>query len=120
MRHAYRSENITSAKKKQIQKIDTFLNDLMHGRFPGDVAVKENTNYWSGIASFTFNKGGNSQNGYAVALFQPTQTSNVWLYDATGSRELTRTSHDLNDIAMGINLWLKGNYYVSGLKWIDQ
>jgi hypothetical protein len=80
----------------------------------------KNTNYWSGIASFTFNKGGNSQNGYAVALFQPTKTSNVWLYDATGSRELTRTSHDLNDIAMGINLWLKGNYYVSGLKWIDQ
>ena len=44
------SENITSAKKKQIQKIDTFLNDLMHGRFPGDVAVKEASKSWSNNA----------------------------------------------------------------------
>ena len=42
-------------KEEAIQKIDTFLNDLMHGQFPGDVAIKEASKSWSNDAmSFSF------------------------------------------------------------------
>jgi hypothetical protein len=37
--HIERRHNV--GKEEAIQKIDTFLNDLMHGQFPGDVTIKE-------------------------------------------------------------------------------
>ena len=56
--HIERKHNV--GKEEAIQKIDTFLNDLMHGRFPGDVAIKEASKSWSNNAmhfSFKAKKG---------------------------------------------------------------
>jgi Putative polyhydroxyalkanoic acid system protein (PHA_gran_rgn) len=51
--HIERRHNV--GKEEAIQKIDTFLNDLMHGQFPGDVAIKEASKSWSNDAmSFSF------------------------------------------------------------------
>ena len=51
--HIERKHNV--GKEEAIQKIDTFLNDLMHGQFPGDVAIKEASKSWSNDAmSFSF------------------------------------------------------------------
>jgi Putative polyhydroxyalkanoic acid system protein (PHA_gran_rgn) len=43
--HIERQHNV--GKEEAIQKIDTFLNDLMHAQFPGDVAIKEACKSWS-------------------------------------------------------------------------
>ena len=51
--HIERTHNV--GKEEAIQKIDTFLNDLMHGQFPGNVAIKEASKNWSNDAmSFSF------------------------------------------------------------------
>lgn len=51
--HIERRHNV--GKEEAIQKIDTFLNDLMHGQFPGNVAIKEASKNWSNDAmSFSF------------------------------------------------------------------
>ena len=43
--HIERQHNF--GKEEAIQKIDTFLNDLMHSQFPGGVAIKEASKSWS-------------------------------------------------------------------------
>jgi hypothetical protein len=43
--HVERQHNV--GKEEAIQKIDTFLNDLMHSQFPGGVAIKEASKRWS-------------------------------------------------------------------------
>jgi hypothetical protein len=56
--HIERRHNV--GKEEAIQKIDTFLNDLMQGQFPGDVAIKEACKSWSDNAmrfSFKAKKG---------------------------------------------------------------
>ena len=56
--HIERKHNV--GKEEAIQKIDTFLNDLMHAQFPGDVAIKEASKSWSNDAmcfSFKAKKG---------------------------------------------------------------
>jgi len=56
--HIERRHNV--GKKEAIHKIDTFLDDLMHRQFPGDVAIKEASGSWSDNAlrfSFKVKKG---------------------------------------------------------------
>jgi hypothetical protein len=56
--HIERKHNV--GKEEAIQKINTFLNDLMDARFPGDVAIKEASKSWSNNAmhfSFKAKKG---------------------------------------------------------------
>ena len=56
--HIERQHNV--GKEEAIQKIDTFLNDLMHSQFPGGVAIKEASKSWSDNAmrfSFKAKKG---------------------------------------------------------------
>ena len=56
--HIERRHNVD--KEEAIQKIDTFLDDLMQGPFPGAVAIKEASKSWSDNAmrfSFKAKKG---------------------------------------------------------------
>jgi Putative polyhydroxyalkanoic acid system protein (PHA_gran_rgn) len=56
--HIERRHNV--GKKEAIHKIDTFLDDLMRRKFPGDVAIKEVSRSWSDNAmrfSFKAKKG---------------------------------------------------------------
>ena len=56
--HIEREHN--AGKEEAIQKIDTFLNDLMQRQFPGGVAIKEASKSWSDNAmrfSFKAKKG---------------------------------------------------------------
>ena len=51
--HIERRHNV--GKEEAIQKIDTFLDDLVHGQFPGNVTIKEASKNWSNDAmSFSF------------------------------------------------------------------
>lgn len=51
--HIERRHNV--GKEEAIQRIDTFLDDLMHGQFPGNVAIREASKSWSNDAmSFSF------------------------------------------------------------------
>jgi hypothetical protein len=51
--HIERSHNTT--KLEAVQKIDTFLDELMQRQFPGGVTIKEPTKNWSGdTMSFSF------------------------------------------------------------------
>ena len=43
--HIERRHNV--GKEEAIQKIDTFLNDLIHAHFPGGIAIKEACKSWS-------------------------------------------------------------------------
>ena len=43
--HIERQHNV--GKEEAIQKIDTFLNDLIHAQFPGGIAIKEASKSWS-------------------------------------------------------------------------
>jgi hypothetical protein len=43
--HIERRHNV--GKEEAIQKIDTFLDDLMRRQFPGDVAIKDASKSWS-------------------------------------------------------------------------
>jgi hypothetical protein len=56
--HIERRHNL--GKEEAIQKIDTFLEDLMRRQFPGDVAIKDASKSWSDDAmrfSFKAKKG---------------------------------------------------------------
>jgi hypothetical protein len=43
--HIERRHNV--GKEEAIHKINTFLDDLMHRQFPGDVTIKEPSRSWS-------------------------------------------------------------------------
>lgn len=75
------------------------------------------TAYWARIAGFAYSKG---EPGHAVVLFQPTKSSTVWLYDATGSRDLQTQSHDLSELAKAITGCLKVGEQVSDITWIGE
>ena len=56
--HIERRHNV--GKEEAIHKINTFLDDLMHRQFPGDVTIKEPSTSWSDDAmrfSFKAKKG---------------------------------------------------------------
>ena len=56
--HIERRHNV--GKEEAIHKIDTFLDDLMHSQFPGNVTIKEPSRSWSDDAmrfSFKAKKG---------------------------------------------------------------
>jgi hypothetical protein len=77
----------------------------------------KSASYWVRIAGFNYTGG---EPGHAVVLFQPTEGSNVWLYDAAGSKELATRSHELKDIGPAINGYLKAGDGVSNLRWVER
>ena len=53
---------------------------------------------WAKIAGFNWSEDGKIIGMHAVVFFQPTNASNLWMYDRGGSVELTTRSHELSDI----------------------
>jgi hypothetical protein len=63
---------------------------------------------WTRIAGFTFLNDGVDAGGHAVVFFQPTASSNVFMYDKTlGSIDLGTQSHELLDIIDALNAKMK-------------
>ena len=80
------------------------------------LARLKHTAYWARIVGF---EARNAELGHAVVLFQPSDNSNVWLYDAGGSRQLNTHSHELGDLRKAINEILPAKQQLSQMQWID-
>jgi hypothetical protein len=76
-------------------------------------------NAWARIAGFTISKNTKVIGGHAVVFFQPTSNSNVWMYDANGSRDLHTKSHDLAEILEAMSQLLNNNIQVSEPRWVE-
>ena len=66
-------------------------------------ARMQKTAYWAKIAGFTWIKDGKVIGKHAVLFYQPTESSNVFMYDKDGSLPVTTQSHDLNEIINSLN-----------------
>ncbi len=66
-------------------------------------ARMQKTAYWAKIAGFTWIKDGKVIGKHAVLFFQPTESSNVFMYDKSGSLGIATQSHDLNEIINSLN-----------------
>ena len=80
------------------------------------------TAHWAEIISFYIDyNDGKPAIGHAVALYQPTLASNVFLYDKLigGSRDLRTQSHDLPEIVNAIESVLKDGVTINEAQWID-
>jgi hypothetical protein len=59
--------------------------------------------YWAKIAGFTWIKDGKVIGKHAVLFYQPTESSNIFMYDKDGSLPIATQSHDLNEIINSLN-----------------
>ena len=80
------------------------------------------TSYWVQMAGLSITQNATSVPGHAVVFYQPTQESNVWMYDASGSRELPTQSHELAEITTALNQWwtLGLDRKIQSIQWIDK
>lgn len=75
--------------------------------------------YWSKIAAFTWTDDKETA-GHAAVFYQPTQDSNVFMYDKTlGSLDLHTQSHDLIQLTMALNqIFRSASMRVQSPRWI--
>jgi hypothetical protein len=76
------------------------------------------TAYWARIAGFRINKNSDVVGSHAVVFFQPTASSNVFMYDKTGSLDLGTQSHDSTELTAAVNRLLSRDYGVEDTKWV--
>lgn len=77
--------------------------------------------HWARIAGFMVTKKFEKVGSHAVVFFQPTETSNVFMYDKSGSLELDTQSHELETVIDALNkAVLKYNMAVENSKWIGE
>jgi hypothetical protein len=74
--------------------------------------------YWARIAGFRINKNSDVVGSHAVVFFQPTASSNVFMYDKTGSLDLGTQSHDSTELTAAVNRLLSRDYRVEDTKWV--
>ena len=79
----------------------------------------EKSAYWAQIAGFTWFENNTKLGGHAVVFYQPTQNSNVWMYDRSGSLDLQTKSHDLFEIIAALNRLTRKNLRVESPKWLE-
>jgi hypothetical protein len=83
-------------------------------------ARMQKTADWAKIAGFTLLQNKKEIGGHAVVFYQPTQNSNVWMYDKSGSYEIHTKSHDLNEIIAVLNQTLRTvNIKIESPRWLD-
>ena len=66
-------------------------------------ARMQKTASWAKIAGFTWIEDGKVIGKHAVLFYQPTESSNVFMYDKGGSLPIATQSHDLNEIINSLN-----------------
>ena len=83
-------------------------------------ARMQKTADWAKIAGFNWLQNKKTIGGHAVVFYQPTQNSNVWMYDKSGSYEIHTKSHDLNEIIAVLNQTLRTvNIKIESPRWLD-
>jgi hypothetical protein len=82
-------------------------------------ARMKDTAHWVEIAGFTWIEDGKKIGGHAVVFYQPTEKSNVWMYDRSGSLDLKTRSHDLNEIVAALNQRIRSNLRVESPRWLE-
>jgi hypothetical protein len=80
----------------------------------------QKTAYWAKIAGFTWLENTKAIGGHAVVFYQPTQDTNVFMYDKSGSYEIHTRSHDLREITDTLNQSLRaGAIKIESPKWLE-
>ena len=80
----------------------------------------QKTAYWAKIAGFTWRENGKVIGGHAVVFYQPTQNSNVWMYDSGGSYEIHTKSHELSEITYVLSeLLSRTTIRIESLRWLE-
>jgi len=74
--------------------------------------------YWAKIAGFTWSENTKVIGGHAVVFYQPTENTNVFMYDESGSFDLQTRSHDLNEIITALNR-LTRKVRVESPRWLE-
>jgi len=83
------------------------------------LARLKKSSHWAEIAGFTWIEDGKKIGGHAVVFYQPTEKSNVWMYDRSGSLDLKTRSHDLNEIVAALNQRIRSNLIVESPRWLE-
>ena len=80
----------------------------------------KNTAYWVKIAKFVITKDGKVVGGHAALFFQPTQNSNVFMYDRDeGSSDLHTQSHDPLTLELALQNVYGNGYAARSVGWIE-
>jgi hypothetical protein len=80
----------------------------------------KNTAYWARIGKFVILKDGKIIGGHAATFFQPTQNSNVFMYDKEeGSCDLRTKSHELPTLELALRNVYNNGYAARSVGWIE-
>jgi hypothetical protein len=77
------------------------------------------SSHWAEIAGFTWIENGKRIGGHAVVFYQPTEKTNVFMYDRSGSFDLQTRSHDLGEIIDALNQLTRDNLRVESPRWLE-
>ena len=84
------------------------------------LARLKKTASWAKMAGFMWTENTTEIDGHVVVFFQPTQSTNVFMYDKSGSYDLHTKSHDLNEIAVALNQLLRDSEIrVESPRWLE-
>lgn len=83
------------------------------------LARLKKSSHWAEIAGFTWIEDGKKIGGHAVVFYQPTEKSNIWMYDRSGSLDLQTRSHDPNEIVAALNQRIRSNLRVESPRWLE-
>ena len=77
------------------------------------------SSHWAEIAGFTWIEDEKKIGGHAVVFYQPTEKTNVFMYDRSGSYDLQTRSHDLGEIIAALNQLTRDNLRVESPRWLE-
>jgi hypothetical protein len=112
------SHNVQSAAPQATPEPTTTPNDCLVVATEAFARLNKSAT-WARIAGFKISKNGSAIGGHAVVFYQPTQASNVWMYDKSGSYDTHTQVHDLSVLTEVMNTLLRRNYTASDASWLD-
>jgi hypothetical protein len=83
------------------------------------LARLKKSSHWAEIAGFTWIEDGKTIGGHAVVFYQPTEKTNVFMYDRSGSYDLQTRSHDLGEIIVALNQLTRDTLRVESPRWLE-
>ena len=117
--HRQRSNTPLSAPKPAVPApTASDQNDCLPFAIEALARLKKSS-HWAEIAGFTWIEDGKKIGGHAVVFYQPTEKTNVFMYDRSGSYDLQTRSHDLAEIIAALNQLTRDNLRVESPRWLE-
>jgi hypothetical protein len=108
----------TAAPSVASKPAPTDQNDCLPFALEALARLKKSS-HWAEIAGFTWIEDGTEIGGHAVVFYQPTEKTNVFMYDRSGSYDLQTRSHDLAEIIAALNQLTRDNLRVESPRWLE-